>query len=329
MIRRPRQLLWILPALSIVAVVLGYASIIESQPQLELVSPRTNPVEPSRSAGNVISALGTVEPTDEQTEIGTIVPGVVESVRVAAGDRVRMGSLLFVIDTRLAREAVEVRKAEVAVAEGKLDQARVVASDFNDQFSRVANLSTGLSVSESTLARRRFAARAADSATAVAERSLIESQAHLHAAGTLLEVHSVRSPINGTVLQVDVRPGEYALPGSPKKFMILGQLDHLHARVQIDESEMGRFDRGMHAYASARSKPSQRYELRFLRVEPIVAPKKLLDGSASERTDTRTLNVIYEVDDTQATLYVGQQLDVYLEQVSLSADQTLPERKSP
>lgn len=329
MIRRPKQLLWILPALSIVAVVLGYASIIESQPQRTLVSPRTRPVEPRTTGGNTISALGLVEPTDEPTEIGTIVPGVVESVKVATGDRVTRGELLFVIDTRMAREAVGVGKAEVAVAEGRLDQARVVASDLNDQFSRVANLSTGLSVSESTVARRRFAARTADAATAVAERSLIEAQAELHAAQTLLDVHSVRAPIDGTVLQLDVRPGEYALPGSPKKLMILGQLDHLHARVQIDESEMSRFDGSMQAYASARSKPGQRYELRFLRVEPIVAPKKLLNGSASERTDTRTLNVIYEVEDTQAVLYVGQQLDVYLEEASLSANQSLLERKSP
>lgn len=328
MIRRPKQLLWILPVLSIVAIVLGYTSIIESQPQRTLVRPRTEPVEPRTATGNTISALGLVEPTDEPTEVGTIVPGVVESVKVGTGDSVSRGQLLFVIDTRLAREAVEVGKTEVAVAEGKLNQARVVASDLNDQFARVSNLSTGLSVSESTVARRRFAARTADAATAVAERSLIEAQAELHAAETLLDVHSVRSPINGTVLQLDVRPGEYALPGSPKKLMILGQLGRLHARVQIDESEMSRFDSSMQAYASARSKPGQHYELRFLRVEPIVAPKKLLDGSASERTDTRTLNVIYEVEDTQAPLYVGQQLDVYLEQVSLSADQSLPKRMS-
>ena len=50
-----------------------------------------------------------------------------------------------------------------------------------------------------------------------------------------------------------------------------------------------------------------------MRVEPYVVPKKSLTGDNTERVDTRVLQVIYAVDDSPRRLYVGQQLDVYIE----------------
>ena len=41
-------------------------------------------------------------------------------------------------------------------------------------------------------------------------------------------------------------------------------------------------------------------------------PKKSLTGDSTERVDTRVLQVIYRVKDQNASLYVGQQMDVYI-----------------
>jgi len=43
-----------------------------------------------------------------------------------------------------------------------------------------------------------------------------------------------------------------------------------------------------------------------------VIPKKSLTGDSTERVDTRVLQVIYRVKDQNASLYVGQQMDVYI-----------------
>jgi len=43
-----------------------------------------------------------------------------------------------------------------------------------------------------------------------------------------------------------------------------------------------------------------------------VIPKKSLTGDSTERVDTRVLQVIYRVEDQNASLYVGQQMDVYI-----------------
>jgi hypothetical protein len=53
--------------------------------------------------------------------------------------------------------------------------------------------------------------------------------------------------------------------------------------------------------------------LTFVRVEPFVVPKKSLNGDSSERIDTRVLQALYALPWTAEGLYVGQQLDVYIE----------------
>jgi HlyD family secretion protein len=43
-----------------------------------------------------------------------------------------------------------------------------------------------------------------------------------------------------------------------------------------------------------------------------VVPKKSLTGDNTERVDTRVLQVIYAVRNAQVPLYVGQQVDVFV-----------------
>jgi hypothetical protein len=68
------------------------------------------------------------------------------------------------------------------------------------------------------------------------------------------------------------------------------------------------------AVACLKGKPEPRFPLEFVKVEPYVIPKKSLTGDNSERVDTRVLQVIYALSDEQSEkLYVGQQVDVFLD----------------
>jgi hypothetical protein len=70
---------------------------------------------------------------------------------------------------------------------------------------------------------------------------------------------------------------------------------------------------GAAARASLRGDPGQSFPLTFVRVEPYVLPKKSLTGDNTERVDTRVLQVIYAVDARERALYVGQQVDVFVD----------------
>jgi hypothetical protein len=63
-----------------------------------------------------------------------------------------------------------------------------------------------------------------------------------------------------------------------------------------------------------RGNPELKVELEFVRFEPLVVPKKSLTGDATERVDTRVLQVIYRVVGTMPErLFIGQQMDVFVE----------------
>ena len=67
------------------------------------------------------------------------------------------------------------------------------------------------------------------------------------------------------------------------------------------------------AVAFVRGDTKQRFALEFVRFEPYVVPKKSLTGDSTERVDTRVLQALYRISDPGAAVYVGQQMDVYIQ----------------
>ncbi len=119
------------------------------------------------------------------------------------------------------------------------------------------------------------------------------------------------------MLQVNVRPGEYVGTPPSQALVVLGSVHNLNVRVDIDENDIPRaysyFKAGVKAYASPRGDPTKKFPLRFERVEPYVIPKKSLTGDNTERVNTRVLQVIYQVDRDEPGLFVGMQVDVFLD----------------
>jgi HlyD family secretion protein len=124
----------------------------------------------------------------------------------------------------------------------------------------------------------------------------------------------VRAPVDGVVLQVNLNPGEYVGTPPSQALIVLGAIDHfVQVRVDVDEHDIPRFKKGAPARASLRGTPEIQYPLEFVRVEPYVVPKKSLTGDNTERVDTRVLQVIYNLDVKDRPIYVGQQMDVFID----------------
>jgi multidrug resistance efflux pump len=120
--------------------------------------------------------------------------------------------------------------------------------------------------------------------------------------------------VDGQVLRLNVRPGEYAAAGRlDPPLLLLGDVTRLHVRTDVDENDAWRVRAGARAQAFARGNPELAVELEFVRVEPWVLPKRSLTGDASERVDTRVLQVLFAFDRGDLPLFVGQQLDVFIE----------------
>jgi hypothetical protein len=90
-------------------------------------------------------------------------------------------------------------------------------------------------------------------------------------------------------------------------------LKPLYVRVDVDEHEAWRVQPEAKATAAVRGNANLKSPLAFVRFEPFILPKKSLTGDSTERVDTRVLQVIYRVEDDNPHLFVGQQMDVFID----------------
>jgi multidrug resistance efflux pump len=149
----------------------------------------------------------------------------------------------------------------------------------------------------------------------VQQASVEQARAQVIEARQELERLTVRAPLNGEVMQVKIHAGEYAPAGqTDDALMLVGNNEVLNVRVDVDEQDAWRVERGQPAAAYPRGRAGLTVPLTFVRVEPYVVPKKSLTGTATERVDTRVLQVVYSIPQPDAfRLYAGQQMDVYIQ----------------
>jgi multidrug efflux pump subunit AcrA (membrane-fusion protein) len=311
------------------------------------------PIEPARSPfAATLAAAGVVEAQTENIAVGSATPGVVTEVLVKVGDEVQPGTPLFRLDDRQLQGELAVKRAAAAQAKSELvrleaeprkEKIPVLVAQVNEAQAAVARETDALRRNEETFARKvtteqeliarreALAAAQANFERSQADLALLKagsweydrdvtraavskSEAEVAKIETELDRLIVRSLVAGRVLQVNVRPGEFvgAPPGQP--LVILGNIELLHVRVDIDEFDIPRFKRESKASAVPRGSLQERYPLEFVRVEPFVVPKKSLTGDNTERVDTRVLQVIYECDPAdRPPLFVGQQMEVFIE----------------
>ena len=255
---------------------------------------------PSRMFAQQVAGIGITEPKSELVSVGSHLPGIVSDVRVKTGDGVKAGDVLFTLDNRDAQAQLTVAQARVATTEAE-------AKDARHQFTLYNSVSDKRAVSEDELSRRRFAA-------AAAEARAKEAKAQAEQARVTLSRLKVQAPIAGTVLRVNVRPGEFAPAGETREgLVLLGDVATMHVRVEIDESDALKVTPSAKAFARVRGYPDKNAELSFVRKEMYVRPKRSLTGSGTERVDTRVQEIIYAFDNSALGTFAGQQMDVFIE----------------
>src|ERR1700738_3419165 len=144
--------------------------------------------------------------------------------------------------------------------------------------------------------------------------ALAAAEAQVAQIKTEIERRTVRARLPGRILQMKTRLGEYAQSGSPSTLMLLGNDDRLHIRVDVDENDAWRFQPCAAATASVRGNPELKTVVKFEHTDPDVVPKvSLTSDSSTQRIDTRVLQVIYSFERGLLPVYVGQQMDVFIE----------------
>jgi multidrug efflux pump subunit AcrA (membrane-fusion protein) len=302
----------VLPSLGVLSAVWATYSIARTTPRRQATDPPAPP--PVSEYQGAVAGVGLVEASTENISIGTPLPGVVARVFVAAGQTVSRDDPLFELDLRQLRADLDVRQRAVAVAASRVAVARARLEDLTRQLAFVEQVKDRRAISAEELSRRRSAVQTTTAELEQARAELASAGAQVRAAETEIERSTVRAPLDAVVLQVKLRAGEFA-PAAPTStpLVVLGRVKPLHVRVDVDEQEAWRVCDGAPATGHVRGNARVKTPLAFVRFEPFVTPKKSLTGDSTERVDTRVLQVIYRVERDDVPLFVGQQVDVYID----------------
>lgn len=303
---------YLLPLLAVLGFSFGVLSVVRGNQPASVAAPAAQPAQaPFHS---FIAGAGIVEAESRNIDVGTSLPGIVAELNVRVGQQVKAGAPLFRIDERETRAQLAIKRADLAKTRAEVTEAEAGLRDAQSLLNFAEAVTDKRAISSEELERRRNAALIAKAKLESARAGVKQAEAGLAASETELERLTVRAPIDGEILQANVRPGEFAPTGvMSKPLLVMGRLDALHVRVDIDENDAWRFDRNGKAVAFLRGNRDFSTELTLAYVEPYVVPKKSLTGDTTERVDTRVLQALYRFDPNKLNTYVGQQMDVYIE----------------
>ncbi|MEX2140416.1 MAG: HlyD family efflux transporter periplasmic adaptor subunit [Pirellulales bacterium] len=342
---------YVLPLIALALLVFAVQQVVGTrEPQQDVqppIQPSRSPYE------NTVAGAGIVEAQTENIEVGATMPGLVVEVYVKVHDKVHAGAPLFKLDDRQLKADLEVRKAAVQAEraelmrlenqprreqlpslEAALREAEADMASADDELRRAQRLNArgpGV-VTEQEIVSRRQAHNMAQARAAkakadlelmragawqydkdVAAAAVKQAQAQVDSVAEEIKRTTITALVESEVLQVNVHPGEFVGTPHSEPLIVLGNVKQLHVRVDVDEHDIPRFVPGAPAQAVLKGDSSIKYPLRFVRVEPYVIPKRSLTGQNTERVDTRVLQAIYELEPTGQALYVGQQVEVYID----------------
>lgn len=302
------------------AFAIGHALYIQ-RPEPETPPPVPPPQTPF---GDTVAGEGQVEPffeasTTSSIAIGSQLAGVVTNVPVKIGQEVKAGDLLFELDPRATEADLKVREANIPVMEAQVGVAEANVRSTKDTYERDEKALPSRSVSENDymVAKQAYLSACAQLVLATANVRYAKSQVEQDK--VQLELMKIRAPVDGAVLQVNIRSGEYVTTLGSQSLILMGSLRQYQVRVNVDEEDIPRLKLSAPARAKIRGDVQQEeIPMTFVRLEPYVVPKTSLTGVNTERVDTRVVQVIYAINPDhhlvrEKKVLMGQLLDVFID----------------
>ncbi|HBK55381.1 MAG TPA: efflux transporter periplasmic adaptor subunit [Xanthomonadales bacterium] len=195
----------------------------------------------------------------EQVQLRAEVIGRVVSVAVAEGDTVRAGDRILTLDPEQFRTLVEQQRANVRLQEIAIARQRLMLDNLERRFERSRELFQRELVDANThealeneldLGRIDLRSR---------EESLAQARASLAQAEDTLAKTEIRSPIDGVIIQLDVKPGESVvaattnIPGST--LAVVADVSSVRTELRVDEADIAQVAVGQEAAVFAAAFP--------------------------------------------------------------------------
>ena len=221
-----------------VLVLITWASIRDGQPRGTSVD--TEGAE-RRTVSSRVKATGEITP-ERKVEISAKVVGEIIALPVIEGQEVSSGQLLVEIERDLYEGARDQARAALRQAEVSRRRIEVQLVDAQRNLRRVRQLFSDQLVSQEALDQAQLAVDTVVVEAESQEHAIDQYRSALKRATDDLARTTIRSPMDGVLIQLDAEQGETVVPGSTNLpgsvIMIVADMSRLLAEVEVSEVDV-------------------------------------------------------------------------------------------
>jgi HlyD family secretion protein len=209
---------------------------------------RIEPVE-RRDLVASVTASGQVQP-HTKVDLSADITGRIVRLAVKEGDMVTKGQFLLEIDPSQYKASAERAAAAVASARSQAASARPSLQQAKRNYDRLLALKKAnpTLVSDEQVEQLRTQVEVAQAQLESANNGIVQSQASLRDAQSLLAKTTIFAPMSGRITRLSVREGETAIMGTLNKdaatLLTISDMGVLETKVKVDETDVSRIDLG-------------------------------------------------------------------------------------
>ena len=195
----------------------------------------------------------------EQVQLRSEVIGQVTELHVEEADHVRKDDPVITLDPKTYQAQVEQAEARVRIQQIAIERQRLQIKTLTDRFERQKTMfaknlvdEDSFEVLESELALAKVDLRSL-------QESLLQARAALDQSAELLSKTRIKSPIDGVVIQLDLKVGETVIAGTTNipgsTMMVIADPSETLTEVQVDEADIAQVREGQSADIFAAAYP--------------------------------------------------------------------------
>ncbi len=188
---------------------------------------------------HLVSGTGKIQP-EVNVKISANVAARIIDLRANDGDHVKKGQILVQLDRTRYEAAVTQAKAGLSSAQANLRQAKASLENAKTALERVQQLFKQGLASAEKLDQAKTQYEVQRSSYDAARDQVIQAKARLEQAKDDLDKTTIRSPIDGVVIQRNKEVGEIALGSQFQEDVILrvADLSQMEVQTEIDENDV-------------------------------------------------------------------------------------------
>jgi HlyD family secretion protein len=311
---------------------------------------RTEPVRDAPSDELLaIYASGRVEGATEEINLRPQLHGSVAELAFRESSTVAEGDVLLRIDDREYRHEVALARADLQMAEAKLQrlingarseerreaealwkaksadlerarlqwnrvrqlhaQSAVTQQEADNQRTEVSSLESAMDAARARYELLQASARPDE--VLMAEAAIAAAQAKLEVAQLQLSRTQVTSPVAGLILSINTRIGELVGPDTPDPAIVVADTSRFRVRAFVEEFDAPRVRKGMTVAVTADGIPDKSFRGTVSQLSPRMDRKQQWTDRPDEQFDTKTREIWIDLDRDRAdNLVLGLRVDV-------------------